>query len=65
MVKAERVTLQHLEAEPLTLISIYVHQHYCQRQLSCIFHLEAFPDGKKRLVGAQTWEQRIIRLNHL
>lgn len=54
VVQAERAALQHLKAEALTLVSIYVHRHDCQRQLSCIFHLETFSDCKKRLVGAQT-----------
>lgn len=54
MIEAEGATLQHLKAKPLTLISIYIHRHDCQRKLSCILHLETLSDGEKWLVGTQT-----------
>lgn len=55
MVEAERTTLQDLEAKSLTLISVYIHRHDSQRKLSCVLHLKTLSDGKKRLVGAQTY----------
>lgn len=48
------MTLQHLKAKSLTLISIYIHRHDGQRKLSGILHLKALSDGKKRLIAAQT-----------
>lgn len=54
MVEAERVTLQHLKAKALTLVSIYVHRHDSEGQLSGILHFETLSDGKKGLIVAQT-----------
>lgn len=52
LLKAEGRTLQHLEAKPLTLVTINVHGNDGQRKLSCVLHLETLSDGKKGLAAA-------------
>lgn len=56
VLEAEGVTLQHLEAKALTLVSIYTHRCDSNGQLARILHLEALVDGEEGLVGAQTYK---------
>lgn len=64
VVEAEGATLQHLKAKSLTLISINIHRHDCQRKLSGILHLETLPDSEERFVGAQTCEWQTAKFYH-
>lgn len=58
VIKAEGMTLQHLEAKSLTLVTIYIHWHDRQGKLAGILHLEALSDGKKGLIAAQTCKRQ-------
>lgn len=56
MFQAEGATLQHLKTKALTLVSVDVHGHDCQRKLSRVLHLKTLSNGEQRLVGAEACE---------
>lgn len=65
VVETEGATLQNFKAKALTLISVYIHWHDCQRELPSILNLETLSDGEERLVGAQACNWQAPMLNHL